>query len=337
MTLYQQSRALMTTLSIADLFKIDVKRYFQLDPTKYMDSLTRVSLADVPEVKDRETFVGIEVEMENCTGAGGGLVDIFWIWKGDGSLRNNGAEAVSWPVRGEWIRYALKVLWDSIKKVSFSARTSIHVHVDVRAFSQKQLTAVILVYLAVESLLYKFVGKDRHDNIYCVPLYTTTLVNSLVDLLNKSIAKHNFSVNRYAGLNLDALRKFGTLEFRQLHGTHDVAKVMTWINLIFKIFRYAAKNDVDSLLSKIIELNTNSLYISFVNEVFEEMAGSLDLLDLKSDLEKGVKAVKQATISNKFAHELRKEFSRKSPAAKRYKQLHKGEYVEQYFQLAEEI
>lgn len=326
----------MTTPSIADLLKIDGKKYFTLDTASYLSEFTGLSLADIPPVKDNDTYVGIEVEMENVVGIGGGLTDVLWMWKGDGSLRNNGMEAISWPVKGDWIRYALKVLWDKIKKVSFSARTSIHIHIDVRQLTQKQLTAVILVYLSVESLLYKFVGKDRHENIYCVPLYTTTLVNSLVDLINKSISRYDFSHNRYAGLNLDSLRKFGTLEFRQLHGTHDVVKVVTWINLIFKIFQYAARSNFDLLLKKIVELNTNSLYIAYVNDVFEEMVGTLDLIDIKSDLEQGVKAVKQSIISNKFASELKKEFSRQSPAAKRYATFHKGEHITQYFQPTED-
>lgn len=320
----------MTTLSIADLFKIDEK-YFRTDWTMLSPKFIPMNISSIPMAKNYDIAVGIEVEMEYFKAIGHGLWDCLWQFKGDGSLRNNGMEAISLPVKGDWIRYALKVLFDSIKHVKFTPRTSIHIHLDVRQLTVKQLITFLLTYLSVESLLYKFVGNDRDKNIYCVPLYTTTLVNSLVDWVNKSIVKHDFSNNRYAGLNLDSLRKFGTLEFRQLHGTHDTNKIMNWINLIFKIYQFSLRSDLDTILKKITELNTNSFYIAYVNEVFEEMVGVLDLLDIKSDLEKGVKAVKQSIISNKFAAELRKEISKQSPAAKRYVSLNKGVYVAQFF------
>ena len=324
----------MTSLSIAELFKID-NRYFGTDWTTLSTKFPSVDLSVVPAVKESSVAIGIEVEMENFNNSAGTLTGVhttFWMFKPDGSLRNNGMEAVSIPVQGEWIRTALKTLWAVIKDVSFSARTSIHIHLDVRALTQKQLTCLLLVYLSVESLLYKFVGKDRHDSIYCVPLYTTTLVNALVDFVNKSIYKHGFAQNRYAGLNLDALKKFGTLEFRQLHGTHDLNKIMTWINLIFKIYQFAMKHQLDELIQRIAALNTNSFYIAYINDVFGEMTNQLDLLDIKSDLEKGVKAVKQSMISNKFASELRKGFSKRSPAAKMYVKLNRrGDYVDSFF------
>jgi hypothetical protein len=320
----------MTSLSISELFKIDNK-YFKTNWTDLEPKFGQVNLSTIPQVKETSVAIGIEVEMEYWKNIGSGLHEHLWGFKGDGSLRNNGMEAISVPVKGEWIRYALKTLFEVISKVKFTPRTSIHIHLDVRQLNQKQLTAFILVYLSVESLLYKFVGKERDDSIYCVPLYTTTLVNSLVDLLNKSIVRNDYSNSRYAGLNLDSLRKFGTLEFRQLHGTHDTTKIMNWINLIFKIYQFSLHSDFNALLKKITELNTNSFYIAYVNEVFEDMVGVLDLLDIKSDLEKGVKAVKQSIISNKFASELRLEIAKQSPAGQRYVLLNKGPYVAQYF------
>lgn len=322
----------MTTLSIAELFKIDDK-YFCLKLEPLAIAFAGESTKNLPIIVEDDVFIGIEVEVENINALlTNHLSDLLWTWHGDGSLRNGGMEAVSYPLKGKWIAHAINSLFPRLKNASFSPRTSIHVHLDVRALTQKQLTAIIIVYLAVESLLYKFVGRDRHDNIYCVPLYTTTIVNSLVDLLNKHILKQDFHNNRYAGLNLDGLRKFGTIEFRHLHGTHDVVKLVHWINLIFRIYQFAMRHDLDYLLTRVMELNTNSFYIAFINDVFGDCAGVIDLSDIKSDLEKGVKAVKQSVISNKFATELRKEFSRRSPAAQQYVKLypHSG-HVLRYF------
>jgi hypothetical protein len=310
--------------SIAELFKID-DRYFKHNLELAEKEFTALTVNDVPHIKDMDTYIGIEIEMEGVYKSfTSGLWQYLWSPRSDGSLRNGGIEVVSIPIKGVWIRRALKLIYATIKGVVFSNRTSIHIHLDVRALTQKQLTALILVYLAVESLLYKFVGKDRDQNIYCVPLYTTTLVKSLVDWVNKSLDKVNMGHHRYAGLNLDSLRKFGTLEFRHLHGTNDTTKVVNWINLIFKIKQYAMRNDLTYIIDTITALNTNSNYIAFINDVFEDTVYLLDTLELKSDLEKGVKAVKQSIISNKFLMELKKTLPSDSPAFVMYQKLSKN-------------
>lgn len=306
----------MTSPSMVSIFKLDTSKYFLTDFSKldsYFDTYTYL-----PDIVNPNVFVGIEIEMENSSPLNHGEYERLWSFRGDGSLRNNGLEAVSLPVKGKWITNALHSLYKVIPGVVFSHRTSIHVHLDVREFTQKQLTAFLLVYLSVESLLYRFVGKDRHENIYCVPLYLTTLVDALVDFLNKDFVKYNFGASRYAGLNLDAIRKFGTLEFRQLHGTHDVRKIVNWINFLIKIYDYSLSHKLEDIITKISELNTNSLYINYLNEVFGNVVTLLDLTDIKNDLEKGVKAVKQSIVSNKFLLELKKALEPTSPALIRY-------------------
>lgn len=322
----------MTSPSLAEIFKID-ERHFQNDMSKLSATYHGLDLSQLPRIKDSNTYVGIEVEMEQIyTSIPSGPWQGLWAVRGDGSLRESGVEAVSVPVQGNWIKIALATLFKVIPRAHFSYRTSIHIHLDVRKLTTKQLTNIILVYLSVESLLYKFVGKDRHENIYCVPLYTTGLVNSLVDLINKSLSKQNFENQRYAGLNLDAIKKFGSIEFRHLHGTHDINKIINWINLIFRIYQYALAHPLDVLIKKISDLNTNSLYIAYLNDVFGDDVTLLNTNDVKTDLEKGVKAVKQSIINNKFITELKREFSKTSPAAKLYLQMNKNVHnIQRYF------
>lgn len=245
--------------------------------------------------------VGIEVEVEKVYKETSPTS--FWNTKPDNSLRDGGIEYVSKPVDGQYIPAALLELSKVLpRKADFSLRTSIHVHLNVCDWDSSQVLQYILVYLAVEPLLYKFVGRSRDKNNFCVPLYLTDLpkgLNRFAELL--AVKRYE----RYSGLNLDALRKFGTLEFRHMHGTHDLTgKVVNWINLILSIVNYVEKNKLENTLQRICDLNTNSHYVIFVGEVFGNLSHLLDTSEVKSDLEKGVMVVKYSQLANQMGKNL---------------------------------
>lgn len=274
-----------------------------------------------------DLHVGIEIEVERARG----FNDRYGVWsyKADGSLRNGGIEWISWPLKGKAIPAALQDFFVGLNKdAHFSPRTSLHFHFDVRHLSLQTLSGIVLVYLAVESLLYKFVGNDREKSIFCVPLFETNLVNDLVGFIGKKLMRYPTENSRYAGLNLDAVKKFGTIEFRHLYGTNDVEVIMTWINLLMSVYKYGSSKSLQSIIEEIKELNTNSLYIGFVNSVFGQLASELDLTDVKSDMEKGVKAVKQSIISNSFFEHISAHLSPTSKGMMMFskKQKSKHEY-----------
>src|SRR6266849_8881837 len=128
----------VTTPSIASLFKVDDK-YFKTVFESFAKKFDVVDTSLLPFVKDNNTFVGIEVEMEDTLNKfSSGLYEHLWTFRADGSLRNNGLEAVSIPLKGEWIKRGLKTLFDCIKNIHFSPRTSIHIHLDVRELNLNQ-------------------------------------------------------------------------------------------------------------------------------------------------------------------------------------------------------
>jgi hypothetical protein len=268
-------------------------------------------------VASNAILTGIEIEIENARL----LRDKFGVWstREDGSLRN-GIEYVSVPLRGNEVSWALDHLFAALGKSNhFSPRTSVHIHLNVQPLKPEQLIAIILTYLAIEPLLYRFVGHDREKSQFCVPLYQTTILNDFLEFWNShiSVGRFNWGNSRYAGLNLDAIRKFGTIEFRQLNGTNDVNKILNWINLLYCIYDFSVRKHYKELLYQIGDLNTNSFYIAFINEVFGGYSYLLDTVNIKGDLEKGVKAVKQSMMSNKFYQELCETISlEESPAGK---------------------
>ena len=257
---------------------------------------------------DEETFVGVEVEVEGITGKSAPDLLPFWGAKEDGSLRNNGIEFVSTPVRGKGLVSALHKLDTALSsawpKHDFSERTSIHVHMNVRNLSVEALFNLLLIYMIFESALYKAVfdmcGRKRDENIFCVPIQETGK-----SILSEGVL-HDFETGRnkaafygliegwrkYSGLNVVPAGSFGTIEFRHLGGIQDFRKILEWINMLLTMKNYAVTHSYEFLKPHIMELNTNSMYELFTRAVFNQQADNILKYNVKEELERGVIFVK---------------------------------------------
>lgn len=266
----------------------------------------------------RDVHVGIEVEVENSQHAGP-WDEHFWDVKDDNSLRNSGREWVSCPLVGEQIIYALLNLEQALgDKVSFSQRTSIHIHMNVRELTPEEVAKLLLVYLTVEKLCYRFIGNNRDKNIFCVPLYDLELTNKLFNAL-KGLGRSSLpqgAENRYSGLNFDPTLKFGTVEFRQMHGTSSTETILTWINIIFSLRNYAVNTSMEDLIKEILALNTNSAYKTYAHKIFQHLLGVFPEEYIDADVGFGVLSVKRTLFSDKFGKTLGAARSKESPAYK---------------------
>lgn len=195
--------------------------------------------------------IGIEIEME-----GSGLATLqermdalhttpsnMWYQKGDGSLRG---ESCEWVLRKpvdalkayEW----LDRLWyhaDLIKGVRFtpSRRCGVHVHVNCQELTQKQVYNFISVYLLFENILLRWAGKEREGNFFC-------LRGMDARYLSARLAHHRDSTQwrdlpdemvRYAALNVGALFRYGSLEFRALPTPSKSPQVIKdWANMMLQ-------------------------------------------------------------------------------------------------------
>lgn len=256
---------------------------------------------------DLDTYIGIEVEVERIKREGGiGELEVnsadgsAFIWNNttDGSLRNDGREFVSVPLKGEDISFALSILNDHFKKDKtciaheFTDRTSVHIHMNARDLSVEQYNNFLLTYLLVEPLLYKFVGGDRAKNIFCVPVLESDLSGLLGNLADSMVSGtgSNFISNtrawqKYTGLNLLPTTQYGTIEFRHMTGTSDIDRLSTWINLIFSIKLYALSVKFSDLVSWFSDLNTSSEYLATIHSIFGELTQELDLENVDGFLE----------------------------------------------------
>lgn len=200
--------------------------------------------------------VGIELELENVTGyevphneSQYFLISSApgWAVKRDNSLRNNGIEFISLPSEAHNIETKVLDLFaqPNSKKWKTSSRTGLHVHVNVRDFTWPEIRALVATYCLLEPALFAWVGKEREENIFCVPYYRTprTVLNfmPLQSNLPMPEAVQQVGTNwcKYTAFHLGPIYKFGSVEFRHAPSWTEPYRVASWAKLCEKIVTYA--------------------------------------------------------------------------------------------------
>lgn len=216
----------------------------------------------VTRLLDYECFIGVEMELENDTRRAVRSISAYnaarsgLVIKEDGSLRNGGVELVfAEPLTGSSAENAIDAMFtirDTYGLVG-SFRTSTHVHVN---YASEEDTAAVLakavtIWLLIERAAALTCGEAREFNSFCVPTYLTspqaeravymlTTMDDDTDAATAQILLQNaVSHHRYAAMNLAALVKFGTIEYRLL-GTASKDVTYNWINLLLEIKKSAS-------------------------------------------------------------------------------------------------
>jgi hypothetical protein len=219
-----------------------------------------------PHVIKSPELIGIEVEIENVVELPGNPNKAWQIIE-DGSLRNNGREFITKPVAASNAPVLLEYLMNGYlaKNCCFSPRTSVHVHLNMQDFTTPQVIDFVMLYSLFEKLFYKFCGRGRVKNIYCVPLIDTDL---LANLGEKNLEHAGWS--KYTGLNLLPLQQYGTVEFRHMHGTRDVGKLCVWINLITKLKEYVRAHSTKDIRNDVINMTDDYAFGELLYNIFGE-------------------------------------------------------------------
>lgn len=256
-------------------------------------------------IKDNDTLIGIEVEVENIKERP--ILHYYWNETEDGSLRNYGVEYTSIPLTGNQIPYALSYLKIKLEEnnvPSFSQRTSIHIHLNVRNYSWERIKSLLTLYAIFEKHFFNLAGSKREENIFCVPLYKCmqlTVINNL-EAYVKEWSKYS-AINLGTIIGTEACKCFGTIEFRHLYGTLDIPIILFWINSIIKLHIASDIYNFNTLKETILTLNTTSEYIQLYKNIFEETA--LVNLVSKHDFESCITTTKIAlfkeTINLKYS------------------------------------
>ena len=240
-----------------------------------------------------EWIVGLELEIEGFdeeaerSFAG---VD----FTNDGSLRHSnkgrGIEAITSPIQIQYVRNLLTRFFEHyyIDETNYSERCSVHIHFNVQPLEWEHLSSICLIYQTVERVLFKFIGNDRDQNIFCVPWNQCNLTCNIIPSIKKYKDYAFRGWQKYTSLNLLPVLDKGTIEFRHMHGTCDVDKIMVWIGIISKMFKYAMTHPTEKILRDIQYMSTISNYQSWMSLIFEELTPNLQTVNYDVELAQGV-------------------------------------------------
>jgi hypothetical protein len=202
--------------------------------------------------------VGLEIEIE-----GGpfpiSLITRKWLPTIDGSLRGNALEYVLTHPIGrtevkENLLILIKELVKSGTKINSSDRCGVHVHLNVQENSIKEVINILTLYFILEDLLVAYCGNDREGNSFCLRARDA---EEIIDCIRENIINKSFYFDarkfRYAAVNLCALEKFGSIEFRSLRTPVDLMEILTWVEMLLRIkdraLSFEKAEDIVSALS----------------------------------------------------------------------------------------
>lgn len=205
--------------------------------------------------KTKEGDVGLELEVEAEIALPMTELPKPWSVKAEGSLRGDPGCAVEYYTQGpikcdQWKLQKIRRLTDLLLKPEQKTRldcnrTSFHVHVNALEYTPKQVWTAITTYWLLENMLMHFCGEHRQGNMFCLRLKDAEAVLKYAadDIANttpfKSLAG---DIIRYSGINLNALPKFGTLEFRGMRGAVDPVLLDNWSTGVHFLVTEAIKN-----------------------------------------------------------------------------------------------
>lgn len=192
--------------------------------------------------------IGIEIEVESTKRLPELSVQstAWWQTHLDNSLRGYSLEYVlGRPIRMDQVREALAALRKDIPTnnyLRFSNRTSVHVHINVSGITLLNLYSYIVLYTILEDLLIAWSGPSRFGNLFCLGMKDANGIPLLISqglVTGFHIKKFGQDNIRYGSLNLNAVYKFGSCEFRSMEGTVDMSRIEAWCRILLNLREHA--------------------------------------------------------------------------------------------------
>lgn len=237
--------------------------------TKQLATVAQIlGLPQLPE----ECDIGIEVEVE-----GGNLPrrqTKYWEAKGDGSLRGESMEYVlRAPISRDLSKEALQDLVITMKengaRINESDRCGVHIHINCQNMTMPELMSFITLYAVFEKLLLRYCGPARQGNLFCLGLEEADeMLFALIRLKERFDLGHFIGDQfRYSAMNLSALLRYGSLEFRSLGTPINLMDIQPWIDMLMsiKIASYAFKEPYE-----IVESFSRDGEDRFINLVMQD-------------------------------------------------------------------
>ncbi len=220
----------------------------------------------------------------------------MWMMKRDPSLRGlYSAEFVSYkPFNRKQTEKNLHYLWGLMRDCSMvdTVRAATHLHVNMTGASPLYLANVLTMYYLVEDTVVKYgCGTGRFGNLFCLtgsqcvetPARVINMFNGAYLKVDRAVEEYH----KYAALNLSALNKFGTLEFRALRtpveGPESILEIIALFSKILVLSRrYEHPSDIVSELSQ----QGAEKFVEFLlpKKIKENMESHVDFEDIREGL-----------------------------------------------------
>lgn len=249
---------------------------------------------------------GVELECEGkrVDYRGDDAILRMWAPHADGSLRNNHGSSCEWVFNGP-VSYKASVervnaLFDYFEKqkaqLICSNRTSLHVHYNMGDKNAYQLVNLFILFTILEGVLDNYCGEDRVGNLFC--LSSRHAEQQLNRMMDACFTHYSFNRlredQRYCSLNVAALNKFGTVEFRGMRGLDNREDVLRWLSILNDFCEFACykmKNPVDIVRLISEETPTGFMRKVFSKENVDELLKSVSEYDLNASVYEGLRLV----------------------------------------------
>lgn len=185
-------------------------------------------------------LVGVEVEVEG-TNLPARLR--HWSIVHEGSLRPvDGSPGVEYifprPLAYHDALNALEELEAALERANpqWSDRTSVHVHVNSADLTVEQWYTMLFLWVLFEEPLLDFCGENRRGNLFCLSSRDAeALLFTLESVARTGRIEHIDDNVRYAAVNVNATRKYGSTEFRSMRGCIDMPVLDTWLKTLLTL------------------------------------------------------------------------------------------------------
>jgi hypothetical protein len=206
-----------------------------------------LNIANLLGHKETLGDIGIEIEMEGNTFKKQNVAKP-WKYVKDGSLRgfDNAEYVLTNPIKFKEVPKAIKDLWKMLGNhgtvLDDSNRTSVHIHLNTQQFHLNRLCSFVALYVSVEEILTQWCGDHRVGNLFCLRAKDAHAILTQFKRFFNSDGSYAVSDGmHYAGLNAQALFKFGSIEIRALRGVTDPTTVLDWVAILERIYNLSAE------------------------------------------------------------------------------------------------
>lgn len=196
-----------------------------------------------------------------------------WMVKGDGSLPHPSAEAAS-PVLfmdRQCCRESLHEVMTVLRRegARYPQSTGLHVHVDVTDLDATGVRRVLTHYGRLQPLLRSFISRCRlsREASYCRSANREDLRRFAPWAAGRARQESQYG---YGHAVYNKIMTYGTLEFRQHHGTASPQRIIQWMEFLIDFVNQAQHIPIPSRGEDIIDLISNHP-LSTVEQVHREL------------------------------------------------------------------